>query len=75
MQNYPVHRLSSTLQQKSRQKVGIKIWKKYLKSRDYRCKKVGKVGLFKYKIHYNELLELRKFTVNKQDNSCDNSTN
>ena len=35
---------------------------------------MGIVGLFKYKIHHNELLEIRKFTVNKQDNSCDNST-
>ena len=35
-------RLSSALKQKSREKVGIKIWK----SRDYWCKKVGKVGLF-----------------------------
>ena len=32
-------------------------------------KKGGIVGLFKY----NELLEIRKFTVYKQDNKCDHS--
>ena len=46
-----------------------------IKSRDYRCKKVEIVGLSKFKIHHKALLEIRKFTkVNKQDNSCDNST-
>ena len=44
-----------------------------IKSRDYHCKRVGIVGLLK--IHHKELLEIRKFTkVNKQDNSCDDST-
>ena len=45
-----------------------------MKSRDNWCKKVGIVGSFKYKIHHNELLDNKKITVNKQENSCDNST-
>ena len=30
---------------------------------------------FQEQIYHNELLKVSKFTVNKQDNSCDNSTN
>ena len=37
-----------------------------LKSRDSRAIQVQNC--------HNELLEIRKFTVNKQENSCDNST-
>ena len=58
-----VCRLSSAHQQKSREKVGIKIWKKW-----------GLLGFSKYKIHYNELFETRNFILNEQDNTCVNST-
>ena len=46
-----VDRFSSTLQQKSRDKN----LEKGVKSRDYRCKKVGIVGLFKNEIHHNDV--------------------
>ena len=52
-------KFSSALQPKSREKVGNKIWNK---------------GVKKYKIHHNVFLEIRQFTLNKQDNNCDNST-